>query len=38
MGSTGIVLFPPGAVELAANLAPGHPVRLGQLLGRTPAA
>jgi len=34
MGSTVIVLFPPNAVELAAELDPGRSVRLGQLLGQ----
>lgn len=32
MGSTVILLFPPDRVELAATLAPGAPVRMGQRL------
>ena len=34
MGSTVILLFPPGAVTWAAGLAPGAPLRMGQRLGR----
>lgn len=33
MGSTVILLFPPGAVAWAAGLAPGAPLRVGQRLG-----
>lgn len=35
LGSTAIVLFPQGAVELASTLQAGSPVRMGQLLART---
>lgn len=34
LGSTVIVLFPPGKVALAENLAAGSPVRMGQALGK----
>ncbi|MSR11191.1 MAG: phosphatidylserine decarboxylase [Gammaproteobacteria bacterium] len=34
LGSTAIVLFPPGAVELDPALQAGSPVRMGQLLAR----
>lgn len=34
MGSTVIVLFPPGAVELAAELRSGAPMRMGQRMAR----
>jgi phosphatidylserine decarboxylase len=34
MGSTVILLFEPGRVELDAGLTPGTPVRMGQPLGR----
>jgi phosphatidylserine decarboxylase len=34
MGSTVILLFPPGAVEWEPDLHPGQPVRMGQRLGR----
>jgi phosphatidylserine decarboxylase len=33
MGSTVILLFPPGAVEQQTALAPGHPVQTGQRIG-----
>ncbi|MBN2885846.1 MAG: phosphatidylserine decarboxylase [Chromatiaceae bacterium] len=33
LGSTVILLFPPGMMEWHATLAPGQPVRLGQALG-----
>lgn len=33
MGSTVILLFPPGAVAWVADLAPGAPLRVGQRLG-----
>jgi phosphatidylserine decarboxylase len=39
MGSTVILLFPPGVVEWAAALRPGRPVRVGESIGRRlPAA
>jgi phosphatidylserine decarboxylase len=34
MGSTVILLLPPGVVEWLSGLAPGSPVRMGQMLGR----
>jgi phosphatidylserine decarboxylase len=34
MGSTVILLFPPGAVEWEAGLAPGVELRMGQGIGR----
>ena len=34
MGSTVILLFPPGAVEWRAGLASGHTVRMGEAIGR----
>jgi phosphatidylserine decarboxylase len=34
MGSTVILLFPPGTVEWSPDVAPGMPVRMGQALGR----
>ncbi|WP_028006399.1 archaetidylserine decarboxylase [Solimonas flava] len=34
MGSTVILLAPPGGIEWKAGLAPGQPVRLGDTLGR----
>jgi phosphatidylserine decarboxylase len=34
MGSTVILLLPPGTVEWLPDLAPGSPVRMGQMLGR----
>ncbi len=33
MGSTVILLFPPGAVTWDTTLAPGVPLRMGQTLG-----
>jgi phosphatidylserine decarboxylase len=36
MGSTVIVLWPRGAVQWAAGLEPGSPVRMGQAIGRYP--
>lgn len=33
LGSTVIALFPPGALELDADLKPGMPVRMGQRIG-----
>jgi phosphatidylserine decarboxylase len=38
MGSTVILLFPPGAVEWDSGLKPGDPVHMGQRLGRIRAA
>lgn len=38
LGSTAIVLFGPGAVELAPGLSADSPVRMGQLLGQRHAA
>ena len=35
MGSTVIVLFPPGACEITSDLQPGDTVRMGQSIGRT---
>lgn len=34
LGSTAIVLFPPGTVKLDESLGPNSPVKMGQLLGR----
>ena len=34
MGSTVIVLFPPGAVELSDSMSPGARVRMGQVMAR----
>lgn len=34
MGSTVIVLFPPGAVELSDGMSPGAQVRMGQVMAR----
>jgi len=35
MGSTVIVLFPPGACEISSDLRPGETIRMGQSIGRT---
>jgi len=35
MGSTVIVLFPPGACEISSDLHPGETVRMGRSIGRT---
>jgi phosphatidylserine decarboxylase len=35
MGSTVIVLFPPGACEISSDLRPGETVRMGQSIGHT---
>jgi len=34
MGSTIVLLLPPGVVEPVAGLEPGRPVRLGEAIGR----
>ena len=34
MGSTVILLYPPGSIEWHASMTPGRPVRLGEALGR----